>query len=168
MLLFELAVAIVFLLLSAGVCWMAWALPVGLAPTFWVSSGAFPFILGVILFLLSAWWAVDLLGRIRRDKLDNSQEKKASWLDELLGDKTQKLHFVIISVAVLLYVFVLIPVLGGVSREYGFVLASFIFLCVTIKLFNNISILKTVAISASSVLVIYVVFHYGLKVMMPT
>ncbi|MDE7220280.1 MAG: hypothetical protein K2O45_11770, partial [Oscillospiraceae bacterium] len=72
MLMFELAVAIVFLLLSAGICWMAWVLPVGLAPTFWVSSGAFPFILGVILFLLSAWWAVDLLGRIRRDKLDNS------------------------------------------------------------------------------------------------
>ena len=87
---------------------------------------------------------------------------------ELLGDRTQKLHFVIISAAVLVYVFVLIPLLGDLSREYGFVLASFIFLCVTIKLFNNISILKTVAISASSVLVIYVVFHYGLKVMMPT
>ena len=99
---------------------------------------------------------------------EHPQGRKTSWLDELLGDRTQKLHFVIISVAVMVYVFVLIPLLGDLSREYGFVLASFVFLCVTIKLFNNISIPKTVAISASSVLVIYVVFHYGLKVMMPT
>ena len=168
MLMFELAVAVVFLLLSVGICWMAWALPVGLAPTFWVSSGAFPFILGVILLLLSVWWILDLLGQIRRSKLEDPQGKKSSWLDELLGDKTQKLHFVIISVAVLVYVFVLIPVLGDVSREYGFVIASFVFLCITIKLFNHISIPKTIAISACSVLVIYVVFHYGLKVMMPT
>lgn len=168
LLFFELTIALVFLFLSVGICWMAWALPIGLAPTFWVSSGAFPFLLGVILLLLSVWWTLDLLGQIRRDKREHPQGRKTSWLDELLGDRTQKLHFVIISVAVMVYVFVLIPLLGDLSREYGFVLASFVFLCVTIKLFNNISIPKTVAISASSVLVIYVVFHYGLKVMMPT
>lgn len=46
-------------------------------------------------------------------------------------------------------------------------IASFVFLCVTIKFFNEISIPKTVLISASSVVIIYVVFHYGLKVIMP-
>ena len=36
-----------------------------------------------------------------------------------------------------------------------------------IKFFNEISIPQTVLISASSVVIIYVVFHYGLKVIMP-
>ena len=58
LLFFELTIALVFLFLSVGICWMAWALPIGLAPTFWVSSGAFPFLLGVILLLLiGALWA---------------------------------------------------------------------------------------------------------------
>ena len=62
--------------------------------------------------------------------------EKKPWLDELIGDRTQKIHF-------------------------------FVFLCVTIKFFNEISIPKTVLISASSVVIIYMVFHYGLKVIMP-
>ena len=46
-------------------------------------------------------------------------------------------------------------------------IASFIFLCVTIKFFNEISFPKTLLISASAVIIIYVVFHFGLKVIMP-
>ena len=60
LLFFELTIALVFLFLSVGICWMAWALPIGLAPTFSVSSGAFAFLLGVILLLLSVWWTLDL------------------------------------------------------------------------------------------------------------
>ena len=73
----------------------------------------------------------------------------------------------VICAAVLIYVFALIPLCGGLTREYGFVIASFIFLCVTIKFFNEISFPKTLLISASAVIIIYVVFHFGLKVIMP-
>ena len=162
---FELAISLIFFVLSIAVAVMAKLLPVGLAPVFWVSAGAFPFILSVILALLSIWWAIDTLARIRQEKKLTSERKP--WLDELLGDKTQKIHFVVICAAVLIYVFALIPLCGGLTREYGFVIASFIFLCVTIKFFNEISFPKTLLISASAVIIIYVVFHFGLKVIMP-
>ena len=165
MLVFELASSLIFFVLSIAVAVMAKLLPVGLAPVFWVSAGAFPFILSVILALLSIWWAIDTLARIRQEKKLNPERKP--WLDELLGDKTQKIHFVVICAAVLIYVFALIPLCGGLTREYGFVIASFIFLCVTIKFFNEISFPKTLLISASAVIIIYVVFHFGLKVIMP-
>lgn len=165
MLVFELAISLIFFVLSIAVAVMAKLLPVGLAPVFWVSAGAFPFILSVILALLSIWWAIDTLTRMRQEKKLNFERKP--WLDELLGDKTQKIHFVVICAAVLIYVFALIPLCGGLTREYGFVIASFIFLCVTIKFFNEISFPKTLLISASAVIIIYVVFHFGLKVIMP-
>ena len=165
MLVFELAISLIFFVLSIAVAVMAKLLPVGLAPVFWVSAGAFPFILSVILALLSIWWAIDTLARMRQEKKLNFERKP--WLDELLGDKTQKIHFVVICAAVLIYVFALIPLCGGLTREYGFVIASFIFLCVTIKFFNEISFPKTLLISASAVIIIYVVFHFGLKVIMP-
>ena len=165
MLVFELAISLIFFVLSIAVAVMAKLLPVGLAPVFWVSAGAFPFILSVILALLSIWWAIDTLARRRQEKKLKSERKP--WLDELLGDKTQKIHFVVICAAVLIYVFALIPLCGGLTREYGFVIASFIFLCVTIKFFNEISFPKTLLISASAVIIIYVVFHFGLKVIMP-
>lgn len=168
MLMFELVVAIIFLLLSIGICILSLQLPLSLAPTFWVGAGAFPFILGVLLTLLSIWWIADMAAQIRRDKKLNPQREKKSWLDDLLGDHRQKLHFVIIVVSILVYVFLLVPLCGDLSREYGFVLASFLFLCVTIKLFNEISIVKTVIISAVTVVIIYLVFHYGLSVLMPT
>ena len=129
MLVFELAISLIFFVLSIAVAVMAKLLPVGLAPVFWVSAGAFPFILSVILALLSIWWAIDTLARIRQEKKLNSERKP--WLDELLGDKTQKIHFVVICAAVLIYVFALIPLCGGLTRYYGFGIASFIFLCVT-------------------------------------
>ena len=165
MLVFELVVSLIFFALSIAVAVMSKLLPTGLAPVFWVSAGAFPFILSAILALLSVWWAIDTVVRIKEEKTIGHERKP--WLDELIGDKTQKLHLVVICVAVLIYVFALIPLCGGLTREYGFVIASFIFLCVTIKFFNDISIPKTILISASSVLIIYVVFHYGLKVIMP-
>ena len=165
MLAFELVVSLIFFALSIAVAVMSKLLPTGLAPVFWVSAGAFPFILSIILALLSIWWAFDTVARMKEEKKLNLEKKP--WLDELIGDRTQKIHFVVICVAVLTYVFALIPLCGGLTREYGFVIASFVFLCVTIKFFNEISIPKTVLISASSVVIIYVVFHYGLKVIMP-
>ena len=159
MLAFELVVSLIFFALSIAVAVMSKLLPTGLAPVFWVSAGAFPFVLSIILALLSVWWAFDTVARMKKEKKLNLEKKP--WLDELIGDRTQKIHFVVICVAVL------IPLCGGLTREYGFVIASFVFLCVTIKFFNEISIPKTVLISASSVVIIYVVFHYGLKVIMP-
>lgn len=162
---FELTVSLIFLALSVAMAVMSVLLPAGLAPVFWVSAGAFPFILSVLLALISVWWAADTVFRMREEK--KLGHTHGPWLEELLGDKTQKLHFVVICAAVLVYVFALIPLCGGLSREYGFVIASFVFLCVTIKIFNDISLPKTILISAVSVVIIYVVFHYGLKVIMP-
>ena len=167
MLIYELVVAVLFLALSVGICVMARGLPLALAPSFWVSSGCFPFVLGAILTLLSLWWILDLLVKLKHEKNSPSADKKTSWLDELFGNRQQKLHLAIIMAGTLIFVFVLIPVLGGLSREYGFVLASFLFLCVTIKLFNDMKLWKVVLISAATVAIIYVVFHFGLKVLMP-
>ena len=132
---FELVVSLIFFALSIAVAVMSKLLPTGLAPVFWVSAGAFPFILSIILALLSIWWAFDTVARMKEEKKLNLEKKP--WLDELIGDRTQKIHFVVICVAVLIYVFALIPLCGGLTREYGFVIASFVFLCVTIKFFND-------------------------------
>ena len=70
--------------------------------------------------------------------------------------------------AILVYVFVLIPLFGDITRQYGFVIASFVFLTVTIKAFNEISLPKALIISAATSILIFVVFHYGLSVVMPT
>ena len=122
MLAFELVVSLIFFALSIAVAVMSKLLPTGLAPVFWVSAGAFPFILSIILALLSIWWTFDTVARMKEEKKLNLEKKP--WLDELIGDRTQKIHFVVICVAVLIYVFALIPLCGGLTREYGFVIAS--------------------------------------------
>ena len=114
---FELVVSLLFLALSIAVAVMAKLLPVGLAPTFWVGAGAFPFILSVLLAIVSVWWSLDTIARIREEK--KLQLAKKPWLDELLGNRTQKIHFVVICVAILIYVFALIPLCGGLTKEYG-------------------------------------------------
>lgn len=69
---FELVVAILLLCLSVAICVMAWVLPASLAPTFMVSAGGFPFVLGVILTLLSIWWIADMILRIKHEKTGES------------------------------------------------------------------------------------------------
>ena len=88
MLVFELAISLIFFVLSIAVAVMAKLLPVGLAPVFWVSAGAFPFILSVILALLSIWWAIDTLARIRQEKKLNSERKP--WLVSFLGIRPKR------------------------------------------------------------------------------
>ena len=61
MLLLNLIVAIVLFLFAAYICIVAVAIPVGLAATFWVGAGAFPFLMGALLALLALWWIIDTL-----------------------------------------------------------------------------------------------------------
>ena len=57
MLAFELVVSLIFFALSIAVAVMSKLLPTGLAPVFWVSAGAFPFILSIILALVEGFRA---------------------------------------------------------------------------------------------------------------
>ena len=155
MLLLNLIVAIVLFLFAAYICIVAVAMPVGLAATFWVGAGAFPFLMGALLALLALWWIIDTLNAMKKEKLEKTEKK-------------ERLHLIIISVAILVYVFVLIPLFGDITRQYGFVIASFVFLTATIKAFNEISLPKALIISAATSILIFVVFHYGLSVVMPT
>lgn len=166
MLLLNLIVAIILFLFAAYICIAAAAMPVGLAATFWVGAGAFPFIMGVLLVLLSVWWIVDTLKAMKEEKIKNPEKK--SFLEEVLGTKKEQINLVFISLAILIYAFVLIPVFGDITRQYGFVIASFVFLTVSIKKFNEISFPKALIISAATSILIFVVFHYGLSVVMPT
>lgn len=166
LLLLNLIVAIVLFLFAAYICIVAVAMPVGLAATFWVGAGAFPFLMGALLALLALWWIIDTLNAMKKEKLEKTEKKP--FLEEVFGTKKERLHLVIISVAILVYVFVLIPLFGDITRQYGFVIASFVFLTVTIKAFNEISLPKALIISAATSILIFVVFHYGLSVVMPT
>lgn len=166
MLLLNLIVAIVLFLFALYICITAVAMPVGLAATFWVGAGAFPFIMGALLILLSLWWIIDTLNAMKKEKAEKKEKKP--FLEEVFGSKKSRLYLIIISVAILVYVFILIPLLGDLSRQYGFVLASFVFLTVTIKAFNEISLPKALIISAATSILIFLVFHYGLSVVMPT
>lgn len=170
MLVFELVVSAITLFASLYLAYASFSLPLALAPSFWVSAGAFPFIMSSILCLLSVWWIIDNIFRLKIHNKDlaASGKKPVFWLDEVLGTNRQKLHFAFIIAAVVIYVFLLIPYFGEYSREYGFVAASFLFLCVTIKFFNEISLLKAIVISGISVVIIYLVFHSALRVLMPT
>ena len=166
LLLLNLIVAIVLFLFAAYICIVAVAMPVGLAATFWVGAGAFPFLMGALLALLALWWIIDTLNAMKKEKLEKTEKKP--FLEEVFGTKKERLHLIIISVAILVYVFVLIPLFGDITRQYGFVIASFVFLTVTIKAFNEISLPKALIISAATSILIFVVFHYGLSVVMPT
>ena len=165
-LLLNLIVALIMFLFAAYICIVAVAMPVGLAATFWVGAGAFPFLMGALLALLALWWIIDTLKAMKKEKLANSEKKP--FLEEVFGTKKERLHLIIISAAILIYVFVLIPLFGEITRQYGFVIASFVFLTATIKAFNEISLPKALIISAATSILIFVVFHYGLSVVMPT
>lgn len=166
MLLLNLIVAIILFLFAAYICIAAVAMPVGLAATFWVGAGAFPFLMGALLVILSLWWIVDTLKAMQKEKIEKPEKKP--FLEEVFGTKKERLNLIIISAAILVYVFVLIPLFGEITRQYGFVIASFVFLTATIKAFNEISLPKALIISAATSILIFVVFHYGLSVVMPT
>ena len=168
MLILNLIFSILLLLFSVVIIYMGVNIPVGLANNFAVSAGAFPVLMGVILLILSVWWLADNLLEMKKEKAQPQSGRKVPLLTEIFGERKQQIHLVLISALILIYAFVLIPVCGGFTREYGFTIASFIFLTVSIKLFNEISWLKTLIISAVTAILIFVVFHHGLSVVMPT
>lgn len=168
MLMFNLIAALVMVIFSIYVCIEAVMIPLGLAEIFWVGAGAFPFIMGSLMLVLSVWWVIDVLTRMKKARQLNAGQEKKSMAEEVFGPKKQRRNLLLFSACVLVYAFVLIPLLGDVSRQYGFVLATIIFLTATFKLFNKISWVKAILIAVVTSVLIYLVFHYGLSVVMPT
>lgn len=168
MLMLNLIAAIVMVVFSGYICIEAVLIPKGLAETFWVGAGAFPFIMGALMLILSIWWVIDVLVRMKKEKQLNPRKEKKSMAEEVFGPIKQRKNLLIFSACVLLYTFVLIPLLGDLSRQYGFVLSTIVFLTATFKLFNKISWIKAIIIAVVTSVVIYLVFHYGLAVVMPT
>ena len=164
----NLIISVLLLVFSGYIIFLGVNIPVGLANNFAVSAGAFPTLMGVLLMILSIWWLIDTLMEMRRESRNPAGGEKPSALDEIFGGKKQLVNLLLISAMILLYVFLLIPVCGGFTRQYGFTIASFIFLTVSIKVFNDISLVKTLLISAVTAVLIFVVFHHGLSVVMPT
>lgn len=167
MLILNLIISALLLAFSSYIIYLGVNIPTGLAKNFAVSAGAFPSLMGVLLMILSIWWLVDTLMEVKRESGKPKASNKPSALEEIFGGRKQQINLLLISAMILVYVFLLIPVCGGFTKEYGFTIASFLFLVVSIKVFNDISMIKTIIISAVTVILIFVVFHYGLSVVMP-
>ncbi len=164
---FELVVAIAALVVFCGICVISYSMPISLAKTFWVGAGGLPFILGMIMIILTIWWIADLIISIRKERETRGDKPKIAFWDELIGDRKQKISFVLIVLSTLVLVFVLIPVLGSINREFGFTIATFIFLFITVKLFTDLKIPKILLISATASIIIYIIFKYVLMLPMP-
>ncbi|MGI6687975.1 MAG: tripartite tricarboxylate transporter TctB family protein [Christensenellales bacterium] len=171
MLVFELVVSLTLLVFSIGLMGLALNIPLSLAPNFTMGAGGYPMLLGILLALLSIWWSADMVKQISdaKKKEANTKEKseKISFLKVFIGDRHQQRNLIYIVISSLVFVFVLVPVCGKLSAQYGFILASLIFLTVTIKLFTNEKMWKVLLISAITSALVYFVFHTLLLVIMP-
>jgi hypothetical protein len=61
----------------------------------------------------------------------------------------------------------LIPLFASFNRTFGFVVATAVFLIVSIKKFSNKGWIKTISISAATSIILFIVMNNILKLPMP-
>lgn len=164
---FELIASLALAVVSAAVCVMSLYVPQSLAPHFWAGAGAFPFLLGLIVCLLSSFWFVDLLRNRARSAPGAEEKPRIPALEEIIGPPDRQKRLFWISILTLVFVFVLIPVFGKINDDYGFMGATFVFICVSLKIFTRFAVWKVVGISVLTAVSIYLIFVYGLLLPMP-
>ncbi len=125
---------------------------------FWVSPGAFPVILNILLLLLSLWWVIAQIINLREKKELKNQVVK---LSALFSAKEEWKRLVLISVLTLAYIYWLTPLLG-------FSIATVVFLTISLKLFGKINWLKCTGVGVLITILIYLAFRYVLNLPMPT
>jgi len=136
--------------------------------TFWDSPGAFPMIISIILILICFVWLFDILSQQKKKKkgfysgrgeMENQAigEQKQN---EALKKKRERRQFIIISILVIAYLMVLMPLLP-------FPTATFIFLTACFLIFSKTKWWKLLINSGSFSLAIYLIFIYVLRLPMP-
>jgi len=165
MFLFELAVAVVSIILWSIMLYMSFGISYPSTGTFWTGGGAFPFILCVILIFLNGLWIIDSIQAMKRGKLSGSDGP--SLFTFLFGEKDQSRRLFLIALLVVLYVFALIPLAAKVDRTYGFAIATFIYLMISIKLFGKLHWVKTLLTSAVTTGIIFFAMNNILRLPMP-
>ena len=162
---FELIAAIALVVISAAICIFSPGIPLALAPHFWAGPGAFPFIIGFIIFLLSLIWVLDMLRKKIRDKA--AATDRTPWIEEVFGPANRRSRLFLIAALTLIFVFILIPLGGMINGDYGFIAATFIFVFTGLKTFSDCSFKSILIISALTAICVFFTFEHALLLPMP-
>ncbi|MDD4726005.1 MAG: tripartite tricarboxylate transporter TctB family protein [Tissierellia bacterium] len=119
------------------------------------SQGAFPFILSILMMVMSALMIVELK---KYDKVDISEKKALVKIREIIAYIFPGKIFPIMT---------LIVIYAVVLPRVGFTISTFFFLSLSLITFHPRDIVKSLLISAGVVGVILVIFQYIFKVMLP-
>lgn len=134
--------------------------------TFWDGPGSFPTIISIILIAVCIAWLFDLIRAQARNK-KNKQAGETQVLSreddkqkEILKKKKERKQFIVIGVLVVLYIMVLMPLMP-------FPVATFVFLTFSFLIFSTSKWWKSLIISGSVSVCIYLIFIYVLHLPMP-
>ncbi len=164
---FELFASLAFVAVAGAICIFAFDVPLSLAPHFWAGAGSFPFIVGSIIFLLSAFWAIDLLRNRAKRRPQSPPETGSDWLEQVFGPADRRKRLFLIAMLTVVFVFLLIPLSAAIDGDYGFIGATFVFIFVSLKIFSRLVTKYVFIISAATAISVYVIFTHGLTLPMP-
>lgn len=168
MYIFEIAVAAVSIIIWGIALSMTFGITYPSSVDFMAGGGSFPFVISSILIILNFIWIIDSLQNLKAQKrLGVEAKKKLSLLTFLFGTKEQSKRLLIIMLLSVSYVYALIPLAAKVNRTFGFPVATFIFLMISIKLFGKVKWIKTTIISAATSIIIFVSMYYIFGLPMP-
>lgn len=125
----------------------------------WVSAGVFPSILSLIILICSILWLIDSFVAYMRHRKDVGQQESHNSLGGLFHLSKESKRLLIIIILTLLYILVLMPLVG-------FVIATFLFLFISIMLFYG-KWRSALIVAVSMSLVLYVLFQFILHLPMP-
>lgn len=135
--------------------------------TFWDGPGSFPTIISSILLSVCIVWFFDVL----REQVRNKKNKQAGETQVLSVEdgkqkeimkkkKKERKQFIVIGVLVVFYIMVLMPLMP-------FPVATFVFLTCSFLIFSTSKWWKSLIISGSFSVCIYLIFIYVLHLPMP-
>ncbi len=162
--LFETVVAVLSIVLWGVMLAMSLDITYPNSAQFLTGGGSFPFLLSVLLILLNGIWVINNVQILRKGTDDSAQPPL---LEYLFGTKDQTRRLVLIALLVILYVFALIPLCGHIHQTYGFAVATLIYLIISIKLFGNLSWVKTVLVSVITTGLVFFAMNNMLMLPMP-
>jgi uncharacterized integral membrane protein len=140
---------------------------------FFSGGGSFPAILCILIIVMNIWWIFNSIKMLRFFKTNNlleensSVEQKSRVREFIFGTKEQEKKLFIMMIITVIYVFALIPLFASFNRTFGFVVATAVFLIVSIKKFSNKGWIKTISISAATSIILFIVMNNILKLPMP-
>jgi uncharacterized protein YqhQ len=134
--------------------------------TFWDGPSSFPTIISIILLAVCIAWLFDLIREQARNKKNRQAgemqvlSKEDDKQKEILKKKKERKQFIVIGVLVVLYIMVLMPLIP-------FPVATFVFLTCSFLIFSTSKWWKSLIISGSVSVCIYLIFIYVLHLPMP-